>query len=161
MADCLITITAKSITGAALAGAAITFSRLPGDALTAQDGATIWPAPAQVVCDGAGLGSVTLKTGAYAYQVSSAAGAVRGRITVPDVVATTLELLLGTAELPYVVITWAEYQTLVAATASPYATVAAGLAAVADGVTYLARSDDGVSIIRRVGTAAVPAYVEI
>lgn len=161
MADCLISITAKSITGAALANATVTFTRLPGDALTAQDGATIWPASVQVVCDAGGLGSVTLKTGDYSYQVSTATGAVRGRITVPDVVATTLELLLGAAQPPYVTITWAEYQALVSATAMPAASVAAGLAAVADGVTFLAVSDDGVAIIRRVAGAAVPAFVEL
>lgn len=161
MADCLITITAKSITGAALAGATLTFSRLPGDALTAQDGATIWPAAAQVVCDGAGLGSVTLKTGAYAYQVSSAAGAVRGRITVPDVIATTLELLLGTAEPPYELIDWEEFRDLVAATAAPADSVSEGLTAAAEGALFLAASDAGLVVRRRVSAAAVPVYIDL
>jgi len=161
MADCLITITAKSITGAALAGATLTFSRLPGDALTAQDGATIWPAAAQVVCDGAGLGSVTLKTGAYAYQVSSAAGAVRGRITVPDVIATTLELLLGTAEPPYELIDWEEFRDLVAATAAPADSVSGGLTATAEGALFLAASDAGLVVRRRVSAAAVPVYIDL
>jgi len=161
MADCLITITAKSITGAALAGATLTFSRLPGEALTAQDGATIWPAAAQVVCDGAGLGSVTLKTGDYAYQVSSAAGAVRGRITVPDVIATTLELLLGTAEPPHELIDWEEFRDLVAATAAPADSVSEGLTAAAEGALFLAASDAGLVVRRRVSAAAVPVYIDL
>ena len=161
MADCLISITAKSITGAALAGATLTFSRLPGDSLTAQDGATIWPASAQVVCDGAGLGSITLKTGDYAYQVASATGQGRGRITVPDVVATTLELLLGTDEPPYELIDWEVYRDLVAATAAPADSVASGLTAAAEGALFLAASDTGFVIRRRVSAAAVPVYIDL
>ncbi len=161
MATCTVSIAAKTASGAALASAKIVFTPLPADKLRAQDGATIWPDAVSVTCDGAGLASVNLKTGDYRYQVAGPTGPANGRLTVPDLVSTSLDLLIGAAEPPYVTITWAEYQTLVSATAAPAVSVAAGLAAVADGVTFLAISDDGVSIIRRVAGAAIPAFVEI
>lgn len=161
MANCAVSIAAKDATGAALAGAKIVFTPLPGDALRAQDAGVIWPTPIAVTCDGSGLATVTLKTGTYAYQTIVSQRSVNGRIVVPDLVATSLDVLIGAAEPPYATVTWAEYQTLVSATPTPYATVAAGLAAVSDGATYLAQSDDGVSIIRRVAGAAVPAFVEL
>lgn len=161
MPTCLVTLTVKNSTGAAVPNASFAFTPAKPMELRATDGAVIVGGPVEVVCSVGGTGSVNLTPGPYTYRTSSAFGEVIGTITVPDLVTIGLDVLIGTVEAPYAQISWAEYQTLVSVTASPAASVTAGLAAVVDGTVYLALSDDGVSIIQRVAGAAVPCFVEI
>lgn len=160
MANCVISIAAKTATGAVLANATITFTPLPGDRLRGQDGGVIWPNAVQVICDAGGLGSVTLKTGDYSYQTTGPQGTVLGRLCVPEAVSADLSALLATPEA-YQLITWAEYQALVVITTTPFATIAAGLAGVADAALFMVAMTDDLGVYRRVGGAAVRAYTEV
>lgn len=94
MSLCTISITAKTAAGAALAGAVLTFTRTPGDRLTTDAGAAVWPLAVQVTCDASGLGSVSLIPGDYVLQTVGPTGSMRQLISVPDVVETTLDALL-------------------------------------------------------------------
>lgn len=161
MADCTISITAKTASGAALANATIAFTPLDANHLRGQDGAVIFPSTVTVTCDAGGLGTITLKTGDYTYQVALPTGTVRGRITVPDMVTTTLDILLGTAEAPYQVIDWASWRAIVVDVAAPWPSVAAGLAGTAEGGYFVAASDDDIVVMRRVSGAAVAIHIDL
>ena len=61
MSLCTISITAKTAAGAALAGAVLTFTKSPGDRLTTDAGAAVWPLAVQVVFTlGLGMLAATL-----------------------------------------------------------------------------------------------------
>lgn len=160
MPTCLVNITVKNSAGAAIPNALFVFTPSKPLQLRSSDGAVILGAPVEVVCSAGGIGAVALTPGVYTYRTSSAVGEVIGEVNVPDLVSIAFELLIGTAEAPSAQISWAEYQTLVSSTAIPAASVTAGLAAVVDGTVYLALSDDGVAIIKRIAGAAVPCFVE-
>lgn len=161
MSLCTISITAKTAAGAALAGAVLTFTKSPGDRLTTDAGAAVWPLAVQVTCDASGLGSVTLLPGDYVCQTAGPQGPSRQLITVPDVIATTLDVLIGSTGIAYEAITWATYAALVATTVAPWASVAAGIAGVADGVRFIAVSDGGIRVFKRAGSTATPCFIDV
>ncbi len=161
MSLCTISITAKTAAGAALPGALLTFTPKPGDRLTADDGAAIWPLSVQVTCDASGLGSVSLLPGDYVCQSAGPLGSVRQLIEVPDVIATTLDLLIGTTGVAYEAITWAAYAALVATTVAPWPSVAAGVAGTADGSRFIAVSEGGIRVFKRAGSTATPCYIDL
>ena len=97
----------------------LTFTPTPGDRLTTDAGAAVWPLSVQVTCDASGLGTVSLLPGDYVCQSAGPVGPVRQLITVPDVIATTLDVLIGTTGLTYEAISWATYAALVATTVAP------------------------------------------
>lgn len=160
MADCVITYTVRDSSGAVVPSATILFTPIDPRRLRGADSAVIIGSPVSVVANGAGVATVTLKSGVYAYRAVTAMGEVVGSFTVPEAVSANLSALLSTPEV-YQIISWAEYQTLVSITATPFATIAAGLAGVADGALFVALQTDTLGIYRRVGAAAVPAYVEV
>lgn len=161
MATCAITTTFRDSTGAAIPNARVTFVADAPDKLRGQDGAVLFPQPVEVTADGAGVASFSLKTGDYTYSATSRAGAIRGRLTVPDRVSATLDSLLLTPDVPHEVMTWPAFQALVDATPAPYASVSAGLAAVAEGVAFIAASDDTLVAVRKVGGAVTFIYPEL
>jgi hypothetical protein len=161
MSLCTISITAKTAAGAALPGAVLTFTKSPGDRLTADDGAAIWPLSVQVSCDASGLGSVSLLPGDYVCQSAGPVGSVRQLITVPDVIATTLDVLIGSTGLTFETITWATYAALVATTVAPWPSVAAGVAGTADGSQFIAVSEGGVRVFKRAGAIATPCFIDL
>lgn len=161
MSLCTISITAKTAAGAALAGAVLTFTRTPGDRLTTDAGAAVWPLSVQVTCDAGGLGTVALLPGDYVCQTAGPLGPVRQLVTVPDVIATTLDVLIGSTGVTFETITWATYAALVAATVAPWASVAAGVAGTADGSRFIAVSDGGIRVFKRAGSTATPCFIDV
>lgn len=159
MALCTISITAKTTDGAALPNAALTFTPTPADRLTADGGAAIWPLSVQVTCDAGGLGTVALLPGNYALQTVGPHGATRQPVIVPDVLATTLDVLIGAVELPHELIDWDTYAGLVSAAVPPWSSVAAGVAATADGGRFIAVSQGSLAVFKRVGSDALPSYL--
>lgn len=161
MSLCTIYITARTAAGAALPAAVLTFTPSPGDRLRADGGATVWPTSVQVTCDASGLGSVALLPGAYVVQTAGPLGPVRQAITVPDTLSTTLDVLVGAVGVGYETISWATYAALVAATLTPWASVSAGVTGTADGSRFVAVSEGGLRVFKRVGAIATPCFIDL
>lgn len=161
MATCAITTTFRDSTGAAIANAKVTFTPASPDKLRGQDNDTLFPRPVEVTANGAGVATFSLKTGTYTYSATSPVGPIRGTITVPDRVSATLDAILLTPDTPYEIITWPAFQALVDATVTPYGSVASGLAAVAEGASFLAASDDRIVAVKKVGGAVTFLYPEL
>lgn len=157
---CTITTTIRDASGAAKPGAKIVFQ--PGDPslLRGVDTGTEIGTPVEAVANGAGVLTVTLQPGHYIYSTIAGPTAVRGKITVPDRVAVDLEDILLTPDGPYEIVTWAAFQLLVA-NATPYASIAAGLAAVAEGVAFVASSDDQLVLVRKVSGQPVNIFIDV
>ena len=160
MADCVITYTVRDSTGAVVPSATITFEPVDPRKLRGADASVIMGQPVKVIASGAGVGTVTLKSGPYNYRAVTALGEVSGSVVVPEATSANLSALLSTPET-YLLITWPEYQALVVTTAVPFASIAAGLAATADGALFMVAMTDDLGVYRRVGAAAVRAYTEI
>ena len=160
MADCVITYTVRDSSGAVVPAATITFEPVDPRRLRGADAAVIVGQPIKVVASGGGVGTVTLKSGRYLYRAVTALGEATGEFPVPEATSANLSALLSTPET-YQVITWPEYQALVVITTVPAASIAAGLAATADGALFMVAMTDDLGVYRRVGAAAVRAYTEV
>lgn len=161
MANCVISFDVDSIASQPMAYAKLGFRPVANQALRGQDGSLIWPDSVTLVLDAAGQGTITLKTGLYTVSVATRQGEVYRPFPVPDRVTATAAEILATPDVAYEVITWVAFQGLVDATVAPYASVAAGLAAVTDGTAFLAASDDTIAAVRRVAGAPVFLYPEL
>ena len=160
MADCVISYTVRDSTGAVVPAATILFTPIDPRRLRGADSAVIIGSPISVVANGAGVATVTLKSGTYAYRTVTAMGEVVGSFRVPEAVSADLAALLSTPEV-FEIIGWPEYQALVVATVAPFATIAAGIAATPDGGLFISAQTETLGIYRRAGGAAIPAYTEI
>jgi hypothetical protein len=160
MADCVITYTVRDSSGAVVPNATITFEPVDPRHLRGADASVIVGQPVKVIASGGGVATVTLKTGIYAYRMVTSMGEVVGSFTVPEATSADFSALLSTPEA-YQIITWPEYQALVVATVAPFARIAAGLAATADGALFMSAMTDDLGVYRRVGAAAVRAYTEV
>lgn len=156
-----ITGTVKLPNGAAYASAPAVFRQAPA-AIRAQDGIVVAADVVRVTTDGAGAVSVALYSGPARIEMQTSVGLIGADFIVPDGVTTAnLAQLLLTPAVPYALIGWAEFQALVVATATPYATIGAGLAAVSEGALFIVALSSSMAIFRDVAGAAVPVYIEI
>lgn len=160
MTLCAITGNLKDTTGTAIVGAVLTFRPFPS-LIQPKDGAMMTPEPKSITTGSGGSVSVSLADGPYLLSILTSDGERIREIAVPAASTADIAAILSTPSVAYEVMTWPAFQSLVAATAAPYGTVAAGISGVADGATFIAAQDDTLVVARRSGSAAVFLYPEL
>lgn len=160
MTLCAITGNLNDTTGTAIVGAVLTFRPFPS-LIQPKDGAAMSPEPKSVTTGSGGSVTVSLSDGPYLMSTITSDGERIREISVPASATADIAAILSTPSVAYEVMTWVAFQSLVAATSAPYASITAGISGVADGAAFIAALNDTLVVARRSGSTAVFIYPEL